>query len=116
MPNQMGMQQQSSSALRVRLLSTRIAICTVAPGASCQIIQLETCNHNNTRPLMGGLWLVQLGAGNMVMSNGMIPVPGHGGGQLSSMVPVGGMQQSNHLNQPMQGACLLLCLHRGPVV
>ncbi|BDA47644.1 probable histone acetyltransferase HAC1 [Coccomyxa sp. Obi] len=61
MSNQMGMQQQTSSALR-------------------------------------------LGTGNMVMNNGMIPVPGgHGGSQISSMVPVGGMQQGNHLNQPMQG-------------
>ena len=44
----------------------------------------------------------------MVMNNGMIPVPGgHGGSQISSMVPVGGMQQGNHLNQPMQGGDLV---------
>lgn len=52
--------------------------------------------------------LLQLGSGNMVVNNGMIPVGGHGNPQMPSMVPVGGMQPGNHLNQPMQGAALNL--------
>ena len=48
---------------------------------------------------------LQMRGGSMTMNNGMIPVPGHAGPQLPSMVPVGGMQPNNgHMAQPMPGA------------